>query len=116
MARHPQGNPTAARVVSAFMDLSVADMDRLLPHLHSIRDEARKLHDEMFKREMARLDALAAKAAGVKKTRAKPSAKYRSRRDKKLTWSGRGSLPTWLREEMKGGRLKLNAFLIAKGK
>jgi DNA-binding protein H-NS len=48
----------------------------------------------------------------VKKTRAKPKPKYQSRKDKSLKWSGRGSMPRWMREEMKALKLKPNAFLI----
>lgn len=63
---------------------------------------------------MRRLEALERKAAGVKKTRAKPTATYRSKKDRKLTWTGRGSTPHWMREEMKELRLKSDAFLIGK--
>ncbi len=42
----------------------------------------------------------------------KVPAKYRSRKDPKLTWAGRGATPRWLREEMKAGKLKKEAFLI----
>jgi DNA-binding protein H-NS len=47
---------------------------------------------------------------GLKGT--KVAAKYRSKQDKSLTWSGRGALPRWMRAEMKGTRLKKDAFLI----
>jgi len=42
----------------------------------------------------------------------KVPAKYRSRKDPKLTWAGRGATPRWMREEMKAGKLKKEAFLI----
>jgi DNA-binding protein H-NS len=38
--------------------------------------------------------------------------KYRSRKDRTLTWAGRGATPRWMREEMKAGKLKKEAFLI----
>ena len=38
--------------------------------------------------------------------------KYRSRKDPKLTWAGRGATPVWMRNEMKAGKLKKEAFLI----
>ena len=38
--------------------------------------------------------------------------KYRSRKDRTLTWTGRGATPRWMREEMKAGKLKKEAFLI----
>jgi len=42
----------------------------------------------------------------------KVAPKYRSRIDPKLTWAGRGATPLWMRQEMKGGKLKKEAFLI----
>ena len=57
-------------------------------------------------------------SGGAKKkkkgTRRKAAPKYRSKRDPKLLWSGRGVTPVWMREEMKGTRLKKDDFLIAK--
>ncbi|HKD24551.1 MAG TPA: H-NS family nucleoid-associated regulatory protein [Xanthobacteraceae bacterium] len=40
------------------------------------------------------------------------AAKYRSKKDPKVTWAGRGATPRWMREEMKAGKLKKEAFLI----
>lgn len=42
----------------------------------------------------------------------KVAAKYRSKKDPKLTWAGRGATPLWMRDEMKAGKLKKDAFLI----
>jgi len=53
--------------------------------------------------------------AGKKKktgTRKKAAPKYRSRKDPKVLWSGRGVTPVWMREEMKGTKLKKDDFLI----
>jgi len=44
--------------------------------------------------------------------RQKPVPKYRSRKDKKLKWTGRGLLPVWMREEMKGTKLTKEDFAI----
>jgi DNA-binding protein H-NS len=49
-----------------------------------------------------------------KKTRAKPVPTHRSKKNRKPTWSGRGSMPRWMRDEMKSLKLKPDAFLIAK--
>ena len=52
-------------------------------------------------------------AASKKKgTRRKAAPKYRSRKDPKVLWSGRGVTPVWMREEMKGTKLKKDDFLI----
>ena len=55
--------------------------------------------------------------SGAKKkgTRRKATPKYRSRKNPKILWSGRGVTPVWMREEMKGTKLKKDDFLIAKG-
>jgi DNA-binding protein H-NS len=42
----------------------------------------------------------------------KVPAKFRSRKNPSMTWSGRGAIPRWMREEMKGTKLKKEAFLI----
>ena len=52
--------------------------------------------------------------ARAKGTRRKATPKYRSRKDPKVVWSGRGVTPVWMREEMKGTKLKKDDFLIAK--
>ena len=42
----------------------------------------------------------------------KVAPKYRSKKNPKQTWSGRGATPLWMRDEMKGTKLKKDAFLI----
>jgi DNA-binding protein H-NS len=44
--------------------------------------------------------------------RAKAKPKYQSKKTRGLKWSGRGMLPIWMREEMKGTKLTKNDFLI----
>ena len=44
--------------------------------------------------------------------RRKPVPKYQSKKDKKLKWTGRGLLPVWMREEMKGTKLAKEDFAI----
>jgi DNA-binding protein H-NS len=46
------------------------------------------------------------------KARAKPKPKYQSKKNKSRKWTGRGMLPTWMRAEMKGTKLKKDDFLI----
>ena len=52
---------------------------------------------------------------GKKQTRRKATPKYRSRKNPKIVWSGRGVTPVWMRDEMKGTKLKKDDFLINKG-
>jgi DNA-binding protein H-NS len=49
---------------------------------------------------------------GRKGRRAKAKPKYQSKKNKSVKWSGRGMTPVWMREEMKGTKLKKNDFLI----
>ena len=44
--------------------------------------------------------------------RAKAKPKYQSKKTKGLKWSGRGMLPIWMREEMKGTKLTKEDFAI----
>ena len=44
--------------------------------------------------------------------RAKAKPKYQSKKNKSVKWSGRGVTPVWMREEMKGTKLKKDDFLI----
>jgi DNA-binding protein H-NS len=44
--------------------------------------------------------------------RMKPAPKYQSKKDKSLKWTGRGMLPTWMRQEMKGTKLTKEDFAI----
>jgi len=44
--------------------------------------------------------------------RGKPEPKYQSKKNKSLKWTGRGMLPVWMREEMKGTKLTKENFLI----
>ena len=51
-------------------------------------------------------------ANGKSGKRAKAAPKYQSKKDKSVKWSGRGMTPIWMREEMKGTKLKKDDFLI----
>lgn len=42
----------------------------------------------------------------------KVAPKYRSKKNPKLTWAGRGATPRWMKEEMKARKLKKESFLI----
>jgi|SRR5581483_10832921 len=64
--------------------------------------------------KVARVGRALGAVGGRKKkgTRRKAVPKYRSRKDPKVVWSGRGVTPVWMREEMKGTKLKKDDFLI----
>src|SRR5947209_19319139 len=78
---------------------------------------------EYFERQLAALGshsigspgrASPAARLGKRRTgnRTKPQPKYQSKKDPKLKWTGRGMTPVWMREEMKGTKLKKENFLI----
>jgi DNA-binding protein H-NS len=46
------------------------------------------------------------------KSRKKLPAKYQSKKNKSLRWTGRGMMPVWMREEMKGTKRTKDDFLI----
>jgi DNA-binding protein H-NS len=97
-----------------------------LDALIELRDsvtEAISEQAESLRAQLAHLtgnDAAPAKRRGRPPGKAKRSklkgrkvaAKYRSKKDAKLTWAGRGATPRWMRDEMKAGKLKKEAFLI----
>lgn len=65
-----------------------------------------------LRRQLSQLTGVKpARGAGQRKGR-KVAPKYRSKKDPSMLWSGRGALPRWMKEEMKGTKLKKESFLI----
>jgi DNA-binding protein H-NS len=107
---------------------SVATMDvaQLRAHIDEMQGVlAKKVNEQRsyFEAQLAQLGGYVSRkaSAAVKAVtpgngragkRAKPKPKYRSKKDKSLKWTGRGMLPTWMREEMKGTKLTKDSFLI----
>jgi len=98
-----------------------------LEELVELRDSVTSAINEQAERLQAQLSQLTSRSneigngrrrgrppgrRGSKLQGRKVAAKYRSKKDPKLTWAGRGATPRWMREEMKGGKLKKEAFLI----
>jgi DNA-binding protein H-NS len=55
----------------------------------------------------------AAKNSAKKKRKGKKVApQFRSKKDPGLVWSGRGAIPRWMKQEMKGTRLNKESFRI----
>lgn len=75
----------------------------------SLRSEIRELRATTG-RKVATKRKAAAKVA--KKSARKVAAKYRSTKDRAMTWSGRGSMPRWMKAEMKELKVKADHFLI----
>jgi DNA-binding protein H-NS len=106
---------------------SVAKMDvsQLRAYIDGLEDAlAKKVQQqkEILEGHLSELQGyVSAKAAGVVRTvmmvprtgkRAKAKPKYQSKKNKSMKWSGRGMLPIWMREEMKGTKLTKEDFAI----
>jgi DNA-binding protein H-NS len=118
---------TPAKVGKSFASKFVAGMDvgQLKAYIDDLEATlAAKVQQqrEILEGQLAGLQGyVSQKAAGIVRTvlqvpktgtRAKPKPKYRSKKDKSLKWSGRGMLPIWMRDEMKGTKLTKDDFLI----
>ncbi len=103
------------------------DVSQLRQYIDRLENTLRKKVSEQRSYLETKLSELSgytsAKASGLiravsgpakKGTRRKAEPKYRSRKNPKILWSGRGVTPVWMREEMKGTKLKKDDFLIAK--
>jgi DNA-binding protein H-NS len=84
--------------------------------LFKLRDDvAKALKDKAahLQRQLAALTGDAPKRgrpAGRKGK--KVAAQFRSKKDPKQTWSGRGATPRWMKAEMKGTKLTKESFRI----
>jgi DNA-binding protein H-NS len=101
------------------------DVSQLRNYIDGLEKVLRKKVGEQqayFEQKLSELSGFASKKAskalravagkGRKGKRAKAAPKYRSRKSPSITWSGRGMTPVWMREEMKGTKLKKDDFLI----
>ena len=107
---------------------SVGNMDvvQLSAHIASLRKTlAAKVEQQRayFESQLAQLGGFANGRRGRKSsgaldgaprtgTRRKAEPKYQSKKNRQLKWSGRGMTPVWMRDEMKGTKLKKEDFLI----
>ena len=98
-------------------NLKTMEVEALLKLRAEIDDQLAQRRT-LLQKQLARLAKIASKGDGraagdgaMTKTR-KVAPKYRSKKDPSLTWAGRGAIPLWMREEMKGTKLKKDAFLI----
>jgi len=104
---------------------SVAAMDiaQLRAHIGSLQGVlAKKVSEQRtyFEGQLSQLGGYVAQRTSAaakavtpgKRKRAKAKPKYQSKTNKSVKWSGRGMTPVWMRQEMKGTKLKKNDFLI----
>ena len=97
--------------------LKKLDADGLL-ELRDRIDEILSQRRRQLEEQLQKIDGRApgsgddARSNGQPKFRVRP--RYRSKMDPNVTWSGRGLLPKWMREEMKGTTLSKEDFRIAR--
>jgi len=124
-----RGRPPGGKNKSTLAKLggSVASMDiaQLRDHIAGLQNTlTAKIQQqrEYLESQIAGLQVYASNKAGaavravmqVPRTRKRAPAKpkYRSKKNRQLKWSGRGLMPVWMREEMKGTKLTKEDFLI----
>jgi len=116
-----RGRPPGAKAPDK---MDVGQLSQYIAKLESMLKDKVSEQRAYFEEKLSELGGYASakvarvgRALGARKkkgTRRKASPKYRSRKDPKVVWSGRGVTPVWMREEMKGTRLKKDDFLIAR--
>ena len=126
MAKKRRGRPPGSKNRKS-IGKSVATMDvpQLRAHIEDLQNAlAKKVREQRayFESQLSQLGGyVSTKAAGAVKAvtlngragkRAKAKPKYQSKKNKSVKWSGRGMTPVWMREEMKGTKLKKEDFLI----
>src|SRR3954468_10018863 len=96
-----------ARTIMAKLDLKAMDIDELLALRRNV--DARLAEErKQLERRISRLgnggdagSSAPTRRRGKSLKGRKIAPKYRSRKDRTLTWAGRGATPRWMREEMK---------------
>ena len=110
------------KIGKSFANMEVSQLRDLIGDLEGLLARKVQQQREILEGHLAELQGyVSAKAAGVVRTvmriprtgkRAKAVAKYQSKKSPVMKWSGRGMTPIWMREEMKGTKLKKEDFLI----
>ena len=119
----PPGSKNKKSIAKSVTTMDAAQLRAHIDDLQGVL--ARKVNEQRsyFENQLAQLGGYMSKktSAAVKAmtpsngrvgNRAKPKPKYQSKKDKSLKWTGRGMTPVWMRDEMKGTKLKKENFLI----
>ena len=110
------------KIGKSFANMEVGQLRSLIGDLEGLLTKKVQQQREILEGHLAELQGyVSSKAAGVVRTvmrvpragkRAKAAPKYQSRKNAVMKWSGRGMTPVWMREEIKGTKLKKDDFLI----
>ena len=113
---------TVTGLTRNFTKMEVGQLKSFISNLEDMLASKVQQQRQVLEGQLAELQGyVSAKAAGVVRTvmrvprtgkRAKPKPKYQSKKNKSLKWTGRGMLPVWMRDEMKGTRLTKEDFAI----
>jgi len=118
----PPGSKNKPTVTKSVAQMDVAQLRGYISDLQDTLAARVQQQREYFESQLARLRIYADNKAGAavraltrvpnmrKRAPAKP--KYQSKKHKRLKWSGRGLMPIWMRDEMKGTKLTKDDFLI----
>ena len=113
---------SVTKVGKSFAKMEVGQLRAFIANLENLLVKRVQQQREILEGHLAELQGyVSSKAATAVRTvmrvprtakRKKPAPKYQSKKNKKLKWSGRGVLPVWMREEMKGTKLTKDDFAI----
>ena len=117
------GKPAGAKgLTKSFTNMEVGQLRAYINNLEDLLTKKVTQQRQILEGQLAGLQIYTSnKAAAAVRTvmrvprtgeRRKPMPKYQSKKHKKLKWTGRGLLPVWMREEMKGTKLTKEDFAI----
>ena len=116
-----------SKIGKSVAKMEVGQLRAFINDLEGLLEKRVQEQRQILESHLAELQGyVSSKAAGVVRTvmqvpkesngrkgkRAKAPPKYQSKKDKRVRWSGRGMTPVWMRDEMKGTKLKKDDFLI----
>ena len=113
---------SVGKLAKNFAKMEVSQLRDYIQNLEGVLAAKIQQQREYLEGQLAGLQIYASnKAAAAVRTvmrvprtgkRKKPAPKYQSKKNKSLKWTGRGMLPVWMREEMKGTKLTKQDFAI----
>jgi DNA-binding protein H-NS len=118
----PPGSKNKSSLTKSVANMDVAQLRSYISGLQDTLTAKVQQQREYFESQLAGLRVYADNKAGAavrtimrvpntrKRAPAKP--KYQSKKQKSVKWSGRGLMPVWMRNEMKGTKLTKDDFLI----
>jgi len=117
------GRPAGMKgMVKRFASLELTQLQGLVGELQSLLSSKVQQQKEFLQSQLDGLQIYAGNKAGAAvrtvmrlpgpKKRSKPPAKFQSKKNKSLKWTGRGMMPRWMVDEMKGTKLTKDDFAI----